>query len=268
MKYRLLGSAIAAALICSATPVAAQAVLDRITAKGQITVGYRSDAAPFSMDVTGKSKPEGFAMGFCNAAIAAIDAQIEEQELEVSFADIPVDRVIQSLEDGAIELLCSATSITEARQQRVAFSSSIYVVQIKVAVPSKSEIISVESLTGDTIVALSGTSTLGQLAELAQRYDWKVTEAISEEAAIGQLKLGWAQGYARDGQLLAQQLGRLSDPSQYVILPETISTEPIALAMPQGDLELVKIVNQAIAEYVTSGAANADYQRWLAPEQE
>ena len=71
------------------------------------------------------------------------------------------------------------------------------------------------------------------------------------------------QAYARDKVLLAMQLASLSDADQYLILPERLSTEAIAIAFRKDDGEMQALVDGVIAELAVSGKARALHDKWF-----
>jgi glutamate/aspartate transport system substrate-binding protein len=77
------------------------------------------------------------------------------------------------------------------------------------------------------------------------------------------LQLGWAAGYARDGVVLAAQLASLPNAGDYLILPERLSVEPIAIAYRKGDAAMGELVNASIKESMRSGAAQGWYEQWF-----
>ena len=60
-----------AALTCSAA--SAQAVLQQIAMKGQINLGYRVDASPFSFR-DGQGRPAGYMIDLCQSAVERVQA--------------------------------------------------------------------------------------------------------------------------------------------------------------------------------------------------
>jgi glutamate/aspartate transport system substrate-binding protein len=80
---------------------------------------------------------------------------------------------------------------------------------------------------------------------------------------MSQLQLGWSSGYARDRTLLAMQ--RVAQPAadDYVILPDRLSRETIAIAYRRDDPAMKAVVDAAVGEAISSGKAQAWHDKWF-----
>jgi glutamate/aspartate transport system substrate-binding protein len=162
-----------------------------------------------------------------------------------------------------VDLLCSATSDTKERREAIAFSLPIYLAAVKVLVKSGSGINSLAQLQDQPIVVIGGTSAEHAVLDHEPTMHWRLLQAHDDKAALGQLKLGWASGYARDDVMLVKQVSQLARPLDYLILEDPLATESIALAFQKGDSEFAALVDSALAEAMASGTAESLYQRWF-----
>ncbi|MDM0042909.1 amino acid ABC transporter substrate-binding protein [Variovorax dokdonensis] len=262
--HAALATALCLAALAAAMPAQAQSVLDKIKSSGQINVGYRSDAAPFSY-LDDRKQPMGYSIDICGAVVEQIKQQLGLSELRVKMTPIAVDRVMRFVKDGVVDILCSSTSDTPERREEVSFSKPIYIDGVAVMVRKKDGISSIDDFKGKAVVVIKTTTA----AEAVEAYQKKhatgvlVESALNADAALSQLQLGWVQGYARDRVLLAMQLASLKDGDQYAILPGELSKEAVAIAFRKGDAGMEAVVNKAIAASVSSGKANAWYDKWF-----
>src|SRR5215208_5529523 len=98
-----LAPAAAALLACFATAATA-AVLDRVRETGELRIGYRDDAEPFSYrNVQGQAA--GYSVDLCRAV-----AQVAATDRFAAVAD------------GKVDLLCEATTVTLDRRSELDFS--------------------------------------------------------------------------------------------------------------------------------------------------
>lgn len=242
----------------------AEGTLDKIKRRGQINLGYRVDAAPFSY-VDAKKNAVGYSVDMCGEVVARLRAQMGSAPLQVKLVPVDIDRAVRFVSQGSVDLLCSSTSDTAERRGQLAFSKPIFFDGVGVMVRQKDGIGALEALQGKDMVAIN-TSTAVQTLERFNReraMQWKIAPALNADAAFSALQLGWAAGYARDAVPLALQRAGLPNAQDYVLLPAHLSVETIAIAMPRGDEALRAFVDDTLAEAAASGKAEATYAKWF-----
>jgi glutamate/aspartate transport system substrate-binding protein len=242
----------------------AQATFDRIKTRGHMVVGYREDAAPFSYQDENK-QPIGYSLEFCQAIVGKVRAQPGMDKLKVSYISVPVDRVLTYVSEGTADLLCSGTSDTAARRSEVAFSRPIYFDSVGVMVRKKDNVSRLEQLKGKKVVLIKATTAVEAISDYLKKSGggWKVDEVLNGDAALSQLQLGQSDGYARDKVLLAVQRARLPATDAYVILPDRLSSEAIAVAYRKNDSAMKALVDGAIGEAIASGKAAEWHDKWF-----
>jgi glutamate/aspartate transport system substrate-binding protein len=256
----------ALAVLCIGAPRSAhaQATLEKIKSRGQINVGYRALAAPFSSHKT-REKPFGYSIDFCKPIIERLRQAAGKNNLPVRYIETDVDVRVRLLSEGSVDLLCENLSDTPRRRARMDFSTPIFIDAIQVAVRTKDQITTLEQLQGKSIVAVDGSTVVPALDSYAQAHSfkWQHAKAVNPDAAMGQLQLGWAAGYARDSVLLSAQLASLPNAADYLILPERLSVETITIGYRKGDVAMGELVNASIKESMRSGAAQGWYEQWF-----
>lgn len=261
---RLFPAALATAAITMPQWAQAQASFEKIKSRGQINVGYRALAAPFSFHQTAE-KPLGYSIDFCKPVIERIRQAVGDKNLPVRYIETELDARVRLLSEGSVDLLCENVTDTPERRARMDFSTPIFIDAIQVAVRSKDKISKLDQLQGKSIVGIGGSTVVPALDRYAQplALKWEHAKAINPDAALGQLQMGWAAGYARDGVMLAAQLASLPNAGDYQILPERLSVETIAIGYRKGDTAMGTLVNASIKESMRSGAANGWYEQWF-----
>ena len=244
--------------------VQAQASFERMKTRGQITIGYREDAAPFSY-LDEKKQPVGYSLEFCQAVLGKIRAQPGMSKLDVVYTSVPADGILTYVREGTVDLLCAGTSDTPERRSQMAFSQPIYYDSLGVMVRKKDNVSRLEQLKGKKIVLIKATTAASALNDYVKKTGagWKLEEVLNGDAALSQLELGWAAGYARDKVLLAVQRASLPSPNDYAILPEQLSREVIAIAFRKDDGAMKTLVDGAIGEAIASGKAQEWYDKWF-----
>src|SRR4051812_613669 len=67
---------------------AAESVLDRIRAQGEIRLAYRDDAAPFSFLDAGAAEPAGYSVDLCREVAKAVQAQLKLADLKITYVKV------------------------------------------------------------------------------------------------------------------------------------------------------------------------------------
>jgi len=256
----LLGSL----LLSFAAGAQAQSAMDRIKLRGQVTIGYRVDAAPFSYaDKSGAVT--GYAVELCQPIAAKLATQAGIAPTAIRYLAVPGDQLERYVKGANVDLFCSATSDTAERRKSMDFSAPIYVASVKVLVRKQDKITAFAQLGGKAVSVIDRTTASAAVSGHAAKTGVAVTlaKAVNAEAALGQLKLGWAAGYARDDVLLAVQLSSLPEAAEYTTLADVLSSENIAIGMPPGDAALKALVQQALTDSAKSGQWAQTYERWF-----
>lgn len=251
-------------LLVTATPNAvwAQRTLADISARSQINIGYREDAAPFSY-MGSDGKPLGYMLDACRWVVDRVEQRLA-RKVRVNYVPIAVDQVIRRVQSGSVHLMCSATSDVAVRREHVAFSHPLFVESVKLATRAADRIENVGQLRGKTVVVIGRTTAETIITDQAAQRGWKVTKVLTGDAALGQLRLGWAAAYARDETLLATQLTQSSgDSGEFRFLPGALATENIAIALPKDDREWLTLVNDAIARAARDKQLHGVYETWF-----
>jgi glutamate/aspartate transport system substrate-binding protein len=208
-------------------------------------------------------QPTGYAVEFCKAAVEKLQAATGTRA--VKWTPVEVDERFRLLREGSIDLLCDSSTDTPERRASVDFSTPIFVDAVQVMVRNKDNIGSLAQLAGKQVVVIGTTTAQSAVAAHAaeKKIDLKIAKAVGADAAFGQLQLGWAQGYARDGVLLASQKAQLPSGADYTILPERLSSEPIALGLRKGDAAMRQLVDGAIAQAMQNGNLATWYDKYF-----
>lgn len=249
------------ALALNAGVASAQTTASPTLTSGRINIGYRVEAAPFSLR-NASGQASGYMVELCQKIAAGLRST-GGRPLRINYVAVPSDQVVRYMSGKTVDVLCSATTDTAERRAAMSFSKPLFVAAIKVLVRNADGYTSVEQLRGQPVVVIGRTTAETIAAEQASNLQWKTTRVLDGVAAMGQLQLGWAKGYARDDILLLTQLAQSKDPNTYRLLPEALSRENIAIAVRRDDPTLLESVNQAIAAAVKSGELDAVYAKWF-----
>ena len=261
MVLRFVFSSIAL-FILSTAAWAQHDVLQRIAERRQVTVGYAEQAAPFSF--RSSSGPAGYAVDLCGAVVERLKRDLRQPALAIRFVEVDQDEVARHLSAGSVDLLCAGVSDVPARRAIMSFSSPIFISSVKLMVRVDDRLPGATALKGRTVALLGRTTAEAAVNAYSQEQGLglQVARVVSPEAALAQLRLRQADAWARDEILLLGAVAREPDAQRFAVLPEVLSTETIAIAMPR-DVKLQKLVNDTLADLARSGQLQAVYDRWF-----
>ena len=264
----LFGLAVAAVLVClGVTPAAAAApspTLDRIKEARAITLGYRSDAAPFSFkDRDGRVL--GYSVELCARVATAVQKDLGLAEMKVLWQPLDAAERIAAVASGRVDVECGTTTATLTRMKAVDFSLPIFVDGGSVLVRAKARLKRLADLKGKRIAAIGGTTTEEAIVRMLNTLGGTAVMVPVKDGAEGmqQLARGAVDAYAADRVVLARLRQRQPKPSEFEFIAGDFSFEPYALVMSRDDPELRLIVNRTLAGLYRSGEIDPIFQRWL-----
>lgn len=238
--------------------------LGKIKSTGEINIGYREAAVPFSY-LDDRQKPVGFSMDVCLKVAEAIKARLGLGALEVKLTPVTAATRIPLIANGTIDLECGSTTNNVDRQRQVAFTNTHFLTATRFASKGSAKLTKVEDLKGKTVVATSGTTNIRQINELNAARNLGLTIQAAKDHAEGFLALetGRAVAFFNDDVLLASLIAGSKSPGDYAISSDAISApEPYGIMMRRDDPEFKKAVDEATGSiYRTEGVAL--YEKWF-----
>src|SRR5579863_160531 len=268
-KRTLLRVAIFAGALCMlVTTASAQSQvppdsrLKSIIAKEIVRIAYRADARPFSF-VNDAKEPLGYTIDLCKQVTDSIGRQFGLPELKIEWVPVTVDTRFSAVAGGKADMECGSSTVTLGRMKEVDFSIFIFVESTGVLVTRASNIHSFAEMAGKKIAVVSSTTNARAVAEQVRRQKLDVTLVLvkDRDEGIDALEAGRADGFASDKLLLAG--AQLKKPEAFVMLPDDLSIEQYAIAVPRGDWALRLAVNTGLAQIFRSGRTGELFERWF-----
>ena len=260
MKKSLL--ILAAALM--AAGVAQADTLKKIKETGKVVMGVRESSQPLSYTL-GSGKYVGYHVEICERVLADIRKQLGLSQLTVEYVPVTSQNRIPLVQNGTVDIECGSTTNNQARQQQVAFALTTYVTEVRMAVNAKSGITSINQLNGKTVVTTTGTTSVQHLRkhERASGIDFKEIYGKDHADSFLILESGRADAFVMDDNLLAGLIATSKSPSDFKIVGEVLSAEPIAIMMRKDDPAFKKAVDDSIRNMMKSGEINKLYDKWF-----
>ena len=234
-KSFLAGVAVVASAFAVAGAAHAEDTLKKIKDSGTITEGVRESSGALAFTL-GDGKYTGFHYDVCQRVIADIQKQLGMAKLEIKYQPVTSQNRIPLVQNGTVDLECGSTTNNATRQKDVAFAPTLYVEEVRIATKKSSGIKGIADLNGKTVATTTGTTSVQLLRKnkRAAGMDFKELNGKDHSDSFLLLESGRADAFVMDGQILAGLISKSKSPSDYAIVGEVLSVEPIAIMYPQG----------------------------------
>ena len=231
---------------------------------GAFTIGYRESSIPFSY-LDDKQQPIGYAMDLCMKVFDAVKTELKMPNLKLNLQSVSSSNRIPLLQNGTIDLECGSTTNSVDRQKQVAFGPTYFVINVSAAVKKNSGIKSMADLAGKTISTTSGTTAVPLLKQYEKTKNADIKEIYGKDHAESFLLLSQDRvaAFVMDDILLAGQIANSSNPGDYMILPESLRTEPYSMMLRKDDPQFKALVDKTIDAVMKSGEINKIYAKWF-----
>ncbi|MBX9943835.1 MAG: amino acid ABC transporter substrate-binding protein [Reyranella sp.] len=221
-------------------------VVEAAKARGSLNCGVGGDTAGFSRS-TADGNWTGFAVDLCRAiAVAALDSPTK-----VKFVALPADRRFAALQAGEVDVLLSGTTLTMARDTQLGLDFPVVYLYDGQGfmVPRKLGKRSVKELAGASVCVTKGTTSERQLNDYSNLNKMAFKPVVFEK--VEDLRAAFFGGRcdaltADATNLYATRAAYAANPGDYIILPQTISKEPLATVVRGNDPQFGKIVRWVI----------------------
>ena len=227
--------------------------LERIRDTGTFKIGYREDAAPFSFRNT-LGEPAGFSVELCRLVAAEARAALGLDEIAIEYVAVGTEDRFQAVQDGRIDILCGATTVTLSRRELVDFSLVTFVdgAAVLLRADGPEDLL---GLAGQRIGVREATTTEQALRETLAELglDAEVVIVASHEDGLARLEAGDVAAYFGDQAILLFLASGSQAPENLKLSREQLTFEPYALALARGDDDFRLLVDRTLAGIYRSG---------------
>jgi len=257
--------ALGAALLLAGLQAAQAGTLDVVKQRGVVNCGVTTGFAGFSAP-DAKGQWQGLDVDMCRAVAAAVLGDASK------FKAVPLNsqQRFTALQSGEIDLLARNTTVTQQRDTALgAISAGVNFYDGQGFLVSKSlGVKSAKELNGASVCMQTGTSNENTMADWARANNVQYKPVVIEQfnEVVNAFAAGRCDVFTTDASGLASiRISKLTNPDDYVVLPEIISKEPLGPFVRQGDdgwLNIVKWSLQAMigAEELGVTSKNVDEQ--------
>ena len=256
--------------------------MDRIRESGKLTLGYRTDARPFSyMDASGN--PAGYAIALCEAVSGAVKTESGNELLVVQWVPVTVEDRFTAVSQSQVDLLCGPDAETLERRTEVAFSIPVFqggigaIVRADASAPLR-DVLSGRPPSGPTwrgsparildqktFSAVAGTRSESWLNEKIHEFQIaaNVMTVDSYEAGIASVLDGGASAFFADRAILVDAAQSSASADDLLVIERLFTHEPVALALGRNDDAFRLVVDRALSNLYTSPEFEILYLKWF-----
>jgi polar amino acid transport system substrate-binding protein len=178
----------------------------------------------------------------------------------ITFKAITTAQRLPAVQDGTVDIVVDAVTVTCARKQLVDFSSVYYNAGQKLLVPTNSTIHGVGDLAGKRVCATKGSTSLENIVKLAPK---AIPVGVAQRTdCLVALQQGTVDAVTSDDAIL---LGFQAQDPNTKIVGDSISPQPYGMAISKAHPDFVRFVNGVLDRMRTDGTWARIYAKWLGP---
>jgi polar amino acid transport system substrate-binding protein len=227
----------------------------RIRARGKLVVGVDQNTYHFGYRNPATGNIEGFDIDMAKEIARAIFGTPDKLQLRI----LTSKQRIPALKAHQVDIVIRTMTITCDRLEDVDFSSVYYQASQRVLVRSSSRATGMNDLGGKKVCATEGSTSLTKIAAATSRP--VPVQVPNWTDCLVMLQQHQIDAISTDDTILGGL--KAQDPFTEIV-GEPIEQEPYGMAMPKGETDFVRFVNNVIQKVRTDGTWQASYDRWLA----
>jgi polar amino acid transport system substrate-binding protein len=245
------------ALACVVTTAHADQ-LAAIRQKGELVCGVLGTDEPNSFVEPASRRIVGYEVDLCQAIAQRLGVRLNIKQLAVA-ARIP------ELQQGRVDILAATLTHTREREQVIDFSLTTFITGQRVMVRSDSGITRLDQLAGKRVVTVRGGTQEANIRRAVPSVE--VITLESGPQALVALQQRKAVGFVNDEFSLLDAYAKLGAAQRdFVVLPQSISTEALALGLRKNEPGFKHQVDETLRALEGSGEAERLFMRWYGPQ--
>lgn len=222
--------------------------------EGSMLVGSDIAFAPFEF-IEADGEPQGFDIDLMTEIAGRLGVEVE-------FVNTSFDTIFTQLASGDFDAIISGITITEEREQTIAFSEPYFAANQALAVGPDSEVTGVDGLAGTQLAVQAGTTGLDYATE--NFTDATIVEFPTSEAAFGALTSGQVDAVFIDLPVVAEQVENSDGAVEQAAEVET--GELYGIGVQQDNTALTEAISSELAAVIADGTYEEIYGTWFAGE--
>ena len=229
-----------------------------------ISIGYRTDAPPFSFE-NENGNPQGYSVELCQRIASAIKDHLDLSDLKINYVPLGANERIEAVTSGKVDIECGNTTVTLGRRADVDFTLMTFVTGGGLLSKKSAAIGSMGDLNGKRVGVIKGTTTADALNKHLKNNFIDATVVFINDRIEGKQKLDADEidALASDRAVLIGQVLGSDDIAQYVISNDLFSYEPFAMTLRRNDPDFRLVADSALARIFEGDQIVAIYEKWF-----
>ncbi len=228
--------------------------IDTIRRRGRLIVGVDQSTNLFSF----RDPVTGELQGFDVDITREVARDLLGDPDKVEFRLLTSPERISALQDGTVDIVAKAMTITCARAEQIAFSSVYLQANQRLLVSKDSPVRGPADLAGKRVCSQVDTTSLATIARVAPA---AILLAVQNwDDCLVAIQQGQADAVSTDNSILAGMAAQ--DPNLEIVGP-SLEAEPYGIGVNKSRDDLVRAVNASLERMRGDGTWMALYQKWL-----
>jgi glutamate/aspartate transport system substrate-binding protein len=238
--------------------------LERIAADGQFVIGHRETAVPFAY-FDQAQRPVGYGVDVAQRVFDAVKARLGKPNLRLRFNAITAMTLWPLMETKVIDLECGVTINRVGSGQHAAFSNTIYVDAVRIAVPADSGITRFDHLAGKRVGVVAGSEIAALVERLAaeRKLTLELVPLSNDLHGVQALADGRVDAFVAPAALILGQISRSANPARFKVVGDVLLSEPYACVLPKDDPAYKQLVDATLTDMMRSGAMANLHAKWF-----
>jgi polar amino acid transport system substrate-binding protein len=224
--------------------------------RGYLVAGVNAALLDFGYLEPSSGKIEGFEIDLVRALARAIFGDASPNRVHLVAMSVP--QRIPFVQQGRVDIVVDAVTITCARKQQVDFSTVYYDAQQRLLVPTDSRATSIDSFAGQPVCASAQSAPIEVMRHLPDPP--KPIGAPQAIDCLVDLQEGRVAAISTDDSILDGF--KAQDPNTNIV-GASLGEAPYGMAINKAHPEFVRFVNGTLAKLRADGTWRALYDQWL-----
>ncbi len=222
--------------------------LAEVIARGKLICGVNGTLPGFGFIDADTGAVSGFDADFCRAFAAAIFGEVTADNLE--FVPLTAAERFTALQSGQIDVLSRNTTWTLSRDTDLLgeFAPVTFYDGQGLMVRTDLGVSTIDELNGASFCTLTGTTTELNITDAmtARGFEFELIPFDASADSFAAFEAGRCDVLTSDKSQLAGLRSSAVDPNLYVILADTLSKEPLAPMVLEGDDDWLNVIRWAV----------------------
>jgi polar amino acid transport system substrate-binding protein len=245
---------LSAAMLLSATGIAAADKLDEIKARGKLLVGNSETSPPFS------SRESGKIVGYDVDLAARVAKRLGVTMDFVSI--INADR-IPALQQDRVDLAASGMTRADNRRHLIGFSLAYLISPHTVIIRKDSGITAVKQMAAKKVALVKGASVDAELK--AEVPTMEIVHFETYALCFDALRDKQVSGFLADEVLLWAYAQKSGSPHDYMMIPDYDLPRTAGFGIKKDEPRFTQFVDETLLDLEKSGEAEKIFNTWFAP---